>query len=169
VGIPLARIPIVKSVLRIALVPVAAVALVVVVAALRRDTLPETPGAVVEKFLDHLSEKRYEKAAALLGGPLRESATPAALEQWESEAVRGLGTTRRARGETEWISGSGAEATGVIEAGRRDRRLRFGLQRESGRWVLTRLDDFWQANAAPAESLRIREVGRRRAASHRRP
>ena len=158
-----------KSLLRLAVVPVAAIALVALVAALRRDVLPETPGAVVEKFLDHLSAGRYEKAVTLLAGPLRESATPAALEKWQSEAVGGLGTPRRARGETEWISGSEADATGVIEAGRRDRRLRFGLQRESGRWVLTRLDDFWLASPAPGESIRIREVGHRRAASHRRP
>jgi hypothetical protein len=159
----------VKSLLRLAVVPVAAIALVALVAALRRDVLPETPGAVVEKFLDHLSAGRYEKAVTLLAGPLRESATPAALEKWQSEAVGGLGTPRRARGETEWISGSEADATGVIEAGRRDRRLRFGLQRESGRWVLTRLDDFWLASPAPGESIRIREVGRRRVASHRPP
>ena len=158
-----------KSLLRLAVVPVAAIALVALVAALRRDVLPETPGAVVEKFLDHLSAGRYEKAVTLLAGPLRESATPAALEKWQSEAVGGLGTPRRARGETEWISGSEADATGVIEAGRRDRRLRFGLQRESGRWVLTRLDDFWLASPSPGESIRIREVGRRRVASHRRP
>jgi hypothetical protein len=158
-----------KGLLRLAAVPVAAIALVALVAALRRDVLPETPGAVVERFLDHLAAKRYEKASTLLAGPLRGSATPAALEKWQTEAVRGLGTTRRARGETEWISGSEADATGVIEAGRRDRRLRFGLQRQSGRWVLTRLDDFWLASPAPVESIRIREVGRRRAASHRRP
>ena len=123
---------------------------------------------VVQKFLDQLSEGRYEPAAKLLAAPLRESATPAALERWQGEAVRGLGKTRRVRGETEWISGSEAEATGVIQAGRRDRRLRFGLQRESGRWVLARLDDFWVAGLATVE-IRVREVGRRRAASHRRP
>jgi hypothetical protein len=159
----------VKSLLRLAAVPVAAIALVAVLAALRGNALLETPGSVVERFLDHLSAGRYEKAATLLASRLRESATPAALEKWQSEAVRGLGRTRRARGETEWISGSEADATGVIEAGRRDRRLRFGLRRESGRWVLTRLDDFWLTSPAPVESIRIREVGRRRAASHRRP
>jgi hypothetical protein len=117
----------VKSLLRLAAVPVAAIALFAAVAALRRNALPETPGVVVERILDHLSEGRYEKAATLLARPLRGSATPAALEQWQGEAVRGLGKARRVRGKTEWISGSEAEATGVIEAGRRDRRLRFGL------------------------------------------
>ena len=157
-----------KSLLRLAGVTLAAIALVATVAALRRNALPETPGTVVQKFLDQVLEERYEAAAKLLAANLRESATPAALERWQGEAVRGLGKTRRVRGETEWISGSEAEATGVIEAGRRDRRLRFGLQRESGRWVLARLDDFWVAGLAPVE-IRIREVGRRRAASHRRP
>jgi hypothetical protein len=126
----------VKSLLRLAAVPVAAIALVAAVAALRHNALPETPGVVVERFLDHLSDGRHERAAALLAGPLRESATPAALERWQGEAVRRLGKARRVRGETEWISGSEAEATGVIEAGGRDRRLRFRLERESGRWVL---------------------------------
>ena len=157
-----------RSLLRLAAVPLAAIALVAAVAALRRNALPETPGVIVERFLDHLSEGRYESAAKLLAAPLRESATPAALERWQGEVVRGLGKTRRVRGETEWISGSEAEATGVIEAGRRDRRLRFGLQRESDRWVLARLDDFWVAGLAPVE-IRAREGGRRRAASHRRP
>jgi hypothetical protein len=158
----------VKSLLRLAAVPIAAIALAAAVATLRRNALPETPGMVVQKFLDQLSEGRYEPAAKLLAAALRESATPAALERWQGEAVRGLGKTRRVRGETEWISGSEAEATGVIQAGRRDRRLRFGLQRESGRWIVARLDDFWVAGLAPLE-IRTREVGQPRAASHRRP
>ncbi len=158
-----------KGLIRLAVVPVAAIALVAAVASLRRGAVPETPGAVVEKFLDQLSEARYEKAATLLAGPLRESVTPAVLERWHREIARGLGKTDRVRGETEWISGPEAEATGVIEAGRRDRRLRFGLQLESGQWILTSLDDFWVAGPSPAKSIRIRELGRRRAASHRRP
>lgn len=158
-----------KGLFRLAVVPVAAIALVAALASLRRGAVSETPGAVVEKFLDQLSEARYEKAATLLAGPLRDSVTPAVLERWHREAGRGLGRTGRVRGETEWISGPEAEATGVIEAGRRDRRLRFGLQLESGRWVLTRLDDFWVAGPSAARSIRIRELGRRRVASHRRP
>lgn len=149
-----------KSLLRLAIVPLASIVLVAAVAALRRDALPETPGAVVERFLDHLSEQRYERAATLLAGDLRKSATPAALEGWQREVLRGLGKPRRVHGETEWIAGSEAEATGVIEAGRRDRRLRFGLGRDGARWGIVRLDDFWADATRP---IRIR-VGWRRSA-----
>lgn len=155
-----------KSFLRLAAVPVAAIALAAAVAGLR--TVPETPGAVVERFLGHLAAGRNENAAELLSAGMRESATPAALARWQAQALRRLGRADRLRGETEWISGSEAEATGVIEAGRRDRRLRFGLVRDSGRWLVSRLDDFWLADAVPSESIRIRELGRQRAASHRR-
>jgi hypothetical protein len=150
----------VKSLLRLAIVPLAAIGLVAAVAGLRRGSISETPGSVVEKFLDHLSQERYERAATLLAGDLRKSATPADLEGWQREALRGFGRPRRVRGETEWISGSGAEATGVIEAGRRDRRLRFGLGRDGARWGIVRLDDFWADATRP---IRIREAWRRSA------
>ena len=156
-----------KSLLRAAAVPLSAIALVAGVGVLRRAAAPETPGAVVERFLDRLSEGRYEPAAELLSPEMRKSTTPAALERWQNEAARGLGETWRARGETEWISGTEAEATGILKAGRRDRRLRFGLERESNRWLVARLDEFWAEDAAPSESIRIRELGRRRGAPRR--
>jgi hypothetical protein len=156
----------VKSLFRFAAVPAAAIALAAAVAALRH--VPATPGVTVQTFLAHLSRGRNEKAAELLSPRMRAAATPAALARWQAQALRGLGEAHAVRGETEWISGSEAEATGVIEAGRRDRRLRFGLERDSGRWVLSRLDDFWLAEARPSESIRIRELGRRRTASPRR-
>lgn len=143
-----------------AIVPIAAIGLVAAVAGLRRGSISETPGTVVEKFLDHLSEERYERAATLLAGDLRKSVTPAALERWGREARRGLGKAQRVRGETEWLSGSEAEATGVVEAGGRDRRLRFGLARDGARWGIVRLDDFWADAARP---IRIREAWRRSA------
>jgi hypothetical protein len=137
----------VKNLLRLAAVPVAAIAFMAGVASLR--AVPATPGATVQTFLVHLTEGRNEQAAELLSTEMRAAATPAALGRWQAQALRGLGEADDVRGETEWISGSEAEATGVVEAGRRDRRLRFGLERESGRWLVSRLDDFWVAESRP--------------------
>jgi hypothetical protein len=158
----------VRTVLCVAAVPVAAIALFLAVARVRRSAVPETPGAVVEHFLDHVSAERYERAATLLAPDLRGSEAPAALERWKAPAVRGLGEVRSVRGETEWISGSEAEATGMIRAKRRDRKLRFGLQFASGRWVLTCLDDFWEAAPISLGTTRIRERRRDAPASRRR-
>ena len=157
-----------RRLLRLAAIPLAAIALVLAVGRVRRNAVTETPGAVVEHFLDHVSEERYERAATLLAPDLRGSETPAVLERWKAEAVRGLGRVEDVRGETAWISGSEAEATGVILANRRDRKLRFGLELASGRWMLTRLDDFWMSAPISLGEIRIREGGRRAAVSHRR-
>lgn len=158
----------VRRVLRIAAVPLAAIALFLAVARVRRSAVPETPGAVVEHFLDHVAQGRYERAATLLSPDLRGSEAPAAVERWKAEAVRGLGEIRDVRGETEWISGTEAEATGLIRANRRDRKLRFGLQLASGRWVVNRLDDFWEAAPISLGAIRIREGWRGTVASRRR-
>ena len=156
-----------RKLLGLVAVPLAAIALILAVGRVRRNAVPETPGAVVENFLDHVSEERYERAATLLAPELRGSEAPAALERWKAEAVRGLGEVRDVRGETEWISGTEAEATAVIRTKRRDRRLRFGLELASGRWVLTRLDDFWEAAPISLGAIRIREGGRRAVPSTR--
>jgi hypothetical protein len=158
----------VRKLLRLAAVPLAAIVLFLAVARVRRNAAPETPGAVVEHFLDHVSQGRYERAAALLAPALRGSEEAAAVERWKAEAVRGLGEVRDVRGETEWISGTEAEATGVIRANRRDRKLRFGLELASGRWVVNRLDNFWEAAPISLGAIRIREGGRRTAVAPRR-
>jgi hypothetical protein len=160
--------PGVKKNLRVAAVPLAAIALFLAVARLRRNAVPETPGTVVEHFLDHVSQGRYERAATFLAPDIRGSEGAAAVERWKEEAVRGLGEVRDVRGETEWISGTEAEATGVIRSNRRDRKLRFGLELASGRWVVNRLDDFWEATPISLGAIRIREGGRRTAVPHRR-
>jgi hypothetical protein len=74
----------------------------------------------------------------------------------------------RVRGETDWISGDTAEATGTLVAGRRERRLRFALERDGNRWKIARLDEFWGKDSASeptsvAPGIRIREGWRRRA------
>jgi hypothetical protein len=158
----------VRKLLRIAAVPLAAIALFLAAARVRRNAVPESPGAVVEHFLDHVSQGRYERAATFLAPDVRGSEGAAAVERWKAEAVRGLGEVRDVRGETEWISGTEAEATGLIRSNRRDRKLRFGLELASGRWVVNRLDDFWEAAPISLGAIRIREGGRRTAVSHRR-
>src|SRR5206468_10653492 len=100
-------------------------------------------GAVVETFLVHLSNARFESAAPLLSNELEKRAGPEVLKEWEKEVRVGLGEVRDVRGKTEWISGEDAEASGVLRAGRRERRLRFGLKRQGPRWVIDRLDEFW--------------------------
>jgi len=106
----------VRRVLRIAAVPLAAIALFLAVARVRRSAVPETPGAVVEHFLDHVAQGRYERAATLLSPDLRGSEAPAAVERWKAEAVRGLGEIRDVRGETEWISGTDGLLLGLAVA-----------------------------------------------------
>ena len=49
------------------------------------------------------------------------------LKEWKQEVETGLGKVRRVRGQTDWISGENAEATGVLVADERERRLRFSL------------------------------------------
>ena len=153
-----------NSFLRLASVPAAAIALVALVGTLRRPSSAETPGAVVESFLVHLSKARYERAAPLLSSELEKRAGPDVLKEWEKEVRAGLGDVRDVRGKTEWISGEDAEASGVLRAGRRERRLRFGLKRERRRWVIDRLDEFWLARPAEPGSIRIRERWRNRVA-----
>ncbi|HEV8610825.1 MAG TPA: hypothetical protein VGS98_12255 [Thermoanaerobaculia bacterium] len=143
-------------------VPLAAIALAAIVGVLRRDSLASTPGEVVERFLDGVMRDRYEKAAPFLADGVVRTDTPAALKEWKQEVESGLGKVRRVRGETEWISGEQAEATGVLVAGKRERRLRFALEREGGRWRLARLDEFWGDDAGADGSLRVREAWRER-------
>lgn len=158
----------VKGVLRFAAVPIGTIALAILVAALRRDSAPETPGAVVQKFVRHVSAERYAKATPLLASELEMAATPETLSAWEREAESGLGKVRGVRGETNWISGEEAEATAILRAERRERRLRFSLEREDGAWAITRLDGFWGNAPAAAGSARIRESWRNRPAPARR-
>jgi hypothetical protein len=154
----------VKAFFRFAAIPVGAIGLVALVGVLRHESLAETPGAVVESFLGHLSRERYQEAAPLLSSELEKRADPEVLKEWEREVRVGLGEIRGVRGKTEWISGEDAEATGVLKAGRRERRLRFGLKRERQRWVINRLDEFWLQRPPETKSIRIRERGRNRAA-----
>lgn len=155
-------------------VPIAAIAVVSLVGVLRRDSVGPTPGEVVEKFLDRIVGERYDRAAVYLAAG---SGTPpeGGLKDWKENVESGLGKIRDVRGETDWISGEEAEATGILVAERRERRLRFTLERDRGRWRIARLDEFWGEEPAPESgilpSLRIREGGRPRAharpASHR--
>jgi hypothetical protein len=158
----------VKGILRLALVPVAAMAIALLLASFRRDSPAQTPGAVVEKFVNHVSHDRFAKAAPLLTSDLEKAATPEALSTWERAARSGLGAVRRVRGETDWVSGEEAEATAVLESEHRERRLRFALKREDGEWAIARLDGFWGSAPASADSIRIREAWRSRSASARR-
>src|SRR5213593_2656327 len=146
-------------------VALGAIALAAVVGVLRRDSLASTPGEVVERFLDRVVRDRYEKAAPFLAeGTGREE--PAMLKEWKQEVETGLGKVRRVRGQTDWISGENAEATGVLVADERERRLRFSLEREAGRWRIARLDEFWAKSDPRTESdprsVRIRESWRDR-------
>ena len=111
------------------------------VGVLRRESLSPTPGGVVEDFLGHVVSGGFEEATPLLAE--RGGATPATLRRWKENIEAGLGKVRRVRGETDWISGEQAEATGVLVAERRERRLRFALEREEGHWRITQLDEFW--------------------------
>jgi len=154
----------VKAFFRFAAIPVGAIGLVALVGVLRHESLAETPGAAVESFLGHLSRERYQEAAPLLSSELEKRADPEVLKEWEREVRVGLGEIRGVRGKTEWISGEDAEATGVLKAGRRERRLRFGLKREGQRWVINRLDEFWLQRPPETKSIRIREGWRNRAA-----
>lgn len=134
--------------------------------ALRRDAAAaETPGTVVERFLRQIERERYEKATELLAADLESAVTSDALRAWDREARAGLGDVERVHAETEWIAGEKAEATGVIESDRRERRLRFGLKREEGRWAIDRLDEFW---TDPASSGRPSEKWRERPGRARR-
>lgn len=142
----------------IAAVPLLALGTVLFVGALRRAALEPTPGQVVQDFLGFVVRDRYEKAALLLEETARRSATADLLRGWKRNVESGLGTVRAVRGETEWISGEEAEASGVLVARRRERRLRFTLEREDGRWRIARLDEFWGEQGTPtAENFRIRE------------
>lgn len=141
-------------------VPLAAIAIAFLVGIVRRDALSSTPGEVVQDFLGRIVRDRYEKAARLVADG---SATPQRLKDWTASVENGLGEVRRVRGETDWISGEEAEATGVLVAGQRERRLRFALEREGGRWRIARLDEFWGDDAADAAStVRLREGWRAR-------
>ena len=150
-------------------VPAGAIAVFLVAGALRRENVSATPGEVVEDFLGHVVRDRFEKAAPLLaesGGGV-----PAALRRWKENVEAGLGTIRSVRGETDWISGEQAEATGVLVAARRERRLRFALELAGGRWRIARLDEFWGDDdpAAAFGPVSIREDGgvrARRARNH---
>ena len=153
-----------RGILRLAVVPIGAIALALVVGSLRSDSGAETPGVVVERFVQHVSRDRFRKATSLLATDLERAATPEALSTWEREARSGLGEVRRVRGETDWVAGEEAEATAVLEAEHRERRLRFALRREEGEWAIARLDGFWgDAPEAPG-SIAIRESWRNRAA-----
>ncbi len=155
-----------KAVLRLGAVPVAAIALALLIGGLRRDSGAESPGSVVEKFVRHVSEERYAKATPLLANDLQSAATPEALSGWSRESRSGLGKVRRVRGETDWISGEEAEATVVLRAEGRERRLRFALKREEGEWAIARLDGFW--GKAPASGGPVgSEAWRNRAAPAR--
>lgn len=153
-----------RGILRLAVVPIGAIALALLVGSLRSDSGAETPGAVVEEFVQHVSRDRFQRATPLLATDLERAATPEALSTWGREARSGLGEVRRVRGETDWVAGEEAEATAVLEAEHRERRLRFALRRENGEWAIARLDGFWgDAPEAPG-SIAIRESRRNRAA-----
>ncbi len=156
-----------KGLLRLTAVPIGAIAFALLVGALRRDSATETPGAVVEKFVRLVSRQHYAEATPFLANGLENVATPTALSAWEREAQSGLGKVRRVRGETDWISGQEAEATAILHAGLRERRLRFALEREDGEWAISRLDGFWGNVATPVGSTRV-EARRDRAAPARR-
>ena len=161
--------PFVRGIVRLALVPLGAIAIALVLATMRRDSPAETPGAVVEKFVRHVSQDRFGKAAPLLTSDLEKAATPEALAIWERESQAGLGEVSRVRGETDWVSGEEAEATAVLEAEHRERRLRFALKREDGEWAIARLDGFWGSAPASADAIRVRDSWRSRPAPSRRP
>jgi hypothetical protein len=143
-------------------VPAGALAVLFLAGLLRREATSATPGEVVEDFLGHVVRDRFEKAAPLLAES--GEGAPATLSRWKENVEAGLGSIHRVRGETDWISGEQAEATGVLVAERRERRLRFALEREEGRWRIAQLDDFWGDDApAPAFGpVSIREDGRAR-------
>lgn len=153
-------------------IPLAALAIGALAGVLRRDAVSSTPGQVVEEFLDRIVRDRYDKATGLLTGGTE---TPERLKDWGKKVAEGLGEVRSVRGETDWISGEEAEATGVLVAGQRERRLRFALEREDGRWRIARLDEFWgedsdAARAAEvAASVRVREGWRERPRASRAP
>jgi len=159
---------VVKAVFRLAVVPLAAFGLALLVGALRRDSGSDTPGAVVEKFVGHVSRERYAKATPLLASELESRATPEALSGWERETRAGLGKIHSVRGETDWVSGDEAEATAVLEAEQRERRLRFALKREEGEWAIARLDGFWGKAPTSAGSARSEEWRNRPAPARRR-
>jgi hypothetical protein len=146
-------------------IPLAALAIGALAGALRRDAISSTPGQVVEDFLDRIVRDRYDRAAGLMTGGAE---TPERLKDWREKVAEGLGEVRSVRGETDWISGEEAEATGVLVAGKRERRLRFALEREDGRWRIARLDEFWGEDADAADaaevaaSVRVREGWRGR-------
>lgn len=141
-------------------VPLGAIAIAALVGIVRRDSLTSTPGEVVEDFLGHIVRDRYEKAARFVADG---SATPQRLKEWRESVENGLGEVRHVRGETDWISGEEAEATGVLVAEQRERRLRFALEREEGRWRIARLDEFWGNDASNAAApVRVREGWRER-------
>lgn len=146
-------------------VPLGALAIAAVAGVLRREALSSTPGQVVQDFLGQVVRDRFEKATPLLMEGGEASRTPAALKEWKQRIEAGLGTIRRVRGETDWISGEEAEATGILVAKRRERRLRFVLERERGRWRIARLDRFWggdNVSVSDPGPIRIREDGRGR-------
>lgn len=165
---PLLEVFPVKGILRVAAVSIGAIVLFLLVGTLRHDVPAQTPGAVVENFVRHVSRDRYAKAKPLLSSELEGEATPEALAAWEREARSGLGEVRRVRGETDWVSGEEAEATAILETEQRERRLRFALKREEGNWVIARLDQFWGDASTSAGSIRIRESWRNRAEPARR-
>lgn len=149
-------------------VSAAAIGLAALIGVLRSDVVSFTPGEVVERFLGRIESDGYEKATPLLTDEVGRSVPPEALKRWKRSVEAGLGKIRRVRGETEWISGEEAEATGVLDAGRRERRLRFGLEREDGRWKIARLDEFWSEDSDSSRtgsdlgSIRVREGVRQR-------
>ena len=155
-----------KTVLRLAAVPAAGIALALLIGGLRRDSGAQSPGTVVENFVRHVSAERYTKATPLLSKDLEAAATPETLSGWGLGSRIGLGKIHGVRGETDWISGDEAEATAVLLAEHRERRLRFALKREEGEWAIARLDGFWvkaPACGGPAGS----ETWRNRAAPAR--
>jgi hypothetical protein len=143
-------------------VPFAAIVLASLVGVLREDSLTVTPGEVVQSFLRRVLQQRYGMAVSFLASDVQRSATPGALEEWKQRVETGLGKIRGVRGETEWISGETAEASGVLVAKQRDRRLRFALKSARGRWVITRLDEFWGEVAGAEGPIRVREAWRGR-------
>jgi hypothetical protein len=153
----------VKTVLRLTVVPLAAIAIALLIAGLRGDSGAESPGTVVEKFVRNVSEERYAKATPLLANDLESAATPEALSGWGRESRNGLGKVHGVRGETDWISGEEAEATVILQAEHRERRLRFSLKREEGEWAIARLDGFWGKTPLSGGSAG-REAWRNRAA-----
>lgn len=155
-----------KTVLRLAAVPAAGIALALLLGGLRRDSGAQSPGTVVEKFVRHVSAERYEKATPLLARDLQGAATPEALSGWGLESRSGLGKIHGVRGETDWISGDESEATAVLQAEHRERRLRFALKREEGEWAIARLDGFWGRSPASGRP-EASETWRNRAAPAR--